>query len=50
MLESGSSAFAWASSRPFDSEETTITSETPTASPSTVRIVLLFRRSSSLRR
>ncbi len=50
MLASGSSAFACARSSPRERADTAITSETPTASPRTVRIVRLFRRTSSLRR
>ena len=50
MLESGFSAFCWALSRPWVSDEITITSATPMASPEAVRIVRLFLRTSSLRR
>ena len=50
MLESGFRAFACASSSPRERDDTAITSETPTARPSTVRIVRLLRRTSSLRR
>ena len=50
MLESGFSAFACALSSPSESAEIVITSATPIASPSSVRIVLLLRRKSSLRR
>ena len=50
MLESGSSAVACAWSSPRERDEIVITSATPIASPSSVRIVLLLRRTSSLRR
>ena len=50
MLESGLSAFSCAWSSPRESDEIVITSATPIASPSSVRIVRLLRRMSSLRR
>ena len=50
MLESGLSAVFCARSRPRESDEIAITSATPIESPSTVRIVRLLRRRSSLRR
>jgi len=50
MVESGSSAVFWAWSRPCERAEIAITSPTPSASPSTVRIVRARLRSSSLRR
>ena len=50
MLESGFSAVFCAWSSPRESETIAITRPTPTASPSTVRIVRALRRSSSLRR
>ena len=50
MLESGSSAVFCAWSSPRESAEIAITSATPIARPSSVRIVRPLRRSSSLRR
>ena len=50
MLDSGFSAVFCAWSSPRESETIAMTRPTPTASPSTVRIVRALRRSSSLRR